>query len=312
MFICEMEYEVTRLTRKPLIHFDNDATSCYDRINVCIANVVSRKFGQSRKVCIVEGRTLAEARYHLKTKLGISDEFVQHCQFHPWFGNGQGAGDSPTKWLVMSSTLFDEYETRATGALYESPDGSWSLQLYLVGFVDDMRNSINGFANPETTMEELCLNAQQDCQLWHDLLGVVNQQLELPKCGYHAFQFEFLPTGEPKLINHPTTELTIIDLNGHPLQITQWPNDKAAKYLGHQESLSNKKSQLEAITMKCDGHARIIHCCHLNRMETTTFYQSIYRPSIGFCLPCSHFTEQELHKAQTRAHRAFIAKMGYN
>ena len=162
VFIREMEYEITRMTRKPLIHFDNDATSCCDRINVCIANVVSRKFGQRQKVCIVEGRTLAEARYHLKTKLGVSDEFVQHCRFHPWFGNGQGAGDSPTKWLVMSSTLFDEYESRATGALYESPDGTWSLQLFLVGFVDDVRNAINKFSHQDATMEELCMSAQHD------------------------------------------------------------------------------------------------------------------------------------------------------
>ena len=138
VFLREMEYEITRLTRKPLIHFDNDATSCYDRINVCIANVVSRKFGQHRKVCIVEGRTLAEAWYHLKTKLEVSEEFVTHCRLHPWFGNGQGAGDSPAKWLVLGSTLFDEYEVRATGSLYESPNGTWSLQLFLIGFVDDI------------------------------------------------------------------------------------------------------------------------------------------------------------------------------
>ena len=300
------------MTRKPAIHFDNDATSCYDQINVCIANIVSRKFGQSKKVCIVEGRTLAEARYHLKTKLGVSDEFVQHCQFHPWFGSGQGAGDAPTKWLVMGSTLFDEYECRATGALYESPDGSWSLQLFLVGFVDDTRNTINQFGNHNAMMEELCMNAQNDCQLWHDLLGVVNQQLELPKCGYHALAYEFLPTGKPKLINHPNAEITLVDMAEQPLRINQWPNDKAAKYLGHQASLSNKQSQLQALTNKCDTHSRVIHCCHLNWFEVHTFYQAIYHPSIGFCLPCSHFTVQELSKAQLKAHRAFITKSGYN
>ena len=163
----------------------------------------------------------------------------QHCRLHPWFGSGQGAGDSPTKWLVLGSTLFDEYETRATGALYESPDGSWSLQIFLVGFVDDTRNAINRLANHNTTMADLCLSAQKDCQLWHDLLGVVNQQLELPKCGYHALAYDFLPTGEPKLINCPNAEIVLIDLTGQPLQITQWPNNKAAKYLVHQESLSN-------------------------------------------------------------------------
>ena len=102
---------------------------------------------------------------------------------------------------MLSSTLFDEYETRATGALYESPDGSWSIQLFLVGFVDDTRNAINGFADHNATLADLCLRAQQDCQLWHDLLGVVNQQLELPTYGYHAFEYDFLPNGEPCLIN---------------------------------------------------------------------------------------------------------------
>ena len=33
---------------------------------------------------------------------------------------------------------------------------------------------------------------------------------------------------------------------------------------------------------------------------------------MGYCLPCSHFTEKELHKTQTKAHRAFVAKTGYN
>ena len=84
-FTREMEYKITWLTCKPLIHFDSDATSCYDRINAWIAIVESRKCSQSRKVCIVEGRTLAKTRYHLETKLGVSEEFVKHCQFHPWF-----------------------------------------------------------------------------------------------------------------------------------------------------------------------------------------------------------------------------------
>jgi hypothetical protein len=100
-FLRELEYEITRLTRKPIVHFDNDATSCYDRIPVFIANVISRKYGMDRRVCIVQGRTLAEAKYYLKTKLGISESYIQHCRAHPFFGNGQGAGDSPQKWLFM-------------------------------------------------------------------------------------------------------------------------------------------------------------------------------------------------------------------
>ena len=148
--------------------------------------------------------------------------------------------------------------------------------------------------------------------LWHDLLGVINQKLELSKCGYYALEYKFLPPGEPKLINHPNAEITLVDTEGQILQIQQWPNNKAAKYLGLQESLSNMTSQLQALTKKCDSHSRVIHCCHLNWTKVNTFYQAINSPSVGFCLPCSHFTGKELHKAQSKAHQAFITKSGYN
>ena len=160
---------------------------------------------------------------------------------------GQDAGDSPMKWLVLSSTLLDEYDTWATGALYKSPNGSWSIQLFLVGFVDNARNAIIGFGGHHATMADLCLSAQCDCQLWQDLLGVVNQQLELLKCGYHAMAHEFQPTREPTLIISPEAEIVLIHRTGRPLQITQWPNNRETKYLGHQESLSNKKPHLDLI-----------------------------------------------------------------
>ena len=109
-----------------------------------------------------------------------------------------------------------------------------------MGFVDDVRNAIkNGFADHDTRLSDLCLRAQKNCQLWHDLRGVVNQQLELPKCWYHAFEYDFLPTREPHLLNIPETEIILMDMTGQPFHITQWPNDKASKYLGHRESLSN-------------------------------------------------------------------------
>ena len=64
LIIRELEYEIGRLTCKPSIHFDNDATSYYGRIPCFLANLASRKYGMHKKVCIVQGRTLEEAKYH--------------------------------------------------------------------------------------------------------------------------------------------------------------------------------------------------------------------------------------------------------
>ena len=68
LFIRELEYEIGRITRKSSLHFDNDATSCYDRILCFLANLASQKYGMQKKICVVQGKTLAEAKYFLKTK----------------------------------------------------------------------------------------------------------------------------------------------------------------------------------------------------------------------------------------------------
>jgi hypothetical protein len=129
--------EITRLSRKPCIKNAEDATACYDRIIPGVGNLASRAFGMHRFVALVQGKTLEEVRYHLKTKLGISDENYKHCDIYPIYGTGQGSGNSPTVWLVISSILFDCYESKAFGATFESPDRTLRLRLFRAGFVDD-------------------------------------------------------------------------------------------------------------------------------------------------------------------------------
>ena len=62
VYVEELEYEICRATRTPLGKGDYDASSCYDRIHCFLANVVSQKYGLDRKVCIVQGRTLQQAK----------------------------------------------------------------------------------------------------------------------------------------------------------------------------------------------------------------------------------------------------------
>ena len=95
------------------------------------------------KVCVVQGATLRQAKYYLKTNLGISPEHVSHTQEAPWFGTGQGSGNSPMYCLVISNTLFDIFQAKSTGgATYQSPDISMTLRLFQLGFVDDVMNTV--------------------------------------------------------------------------------------------------------------------------------------------------------------------------
>ena len=114
--------EITRLSRKPCIKNAEDATACYDRIIPGLGNLACRSHGMHRCVALVQGKTLQDVHYHLKTNLGVSEENYKHCEIHPIYGTGQGSGNSPIIWLVISSVLFNCYESKAHGATFECPD----------------------------------------------------------------------------------------------------------------------------------------------------------------------------------------------
>jgi hypothetical protein len=129
--IEELQYEISRASKRPLIHMDYDATACYDRITMNLASLISRAYGQHRSIVFINAKTLKSAKYILKTKLGISETAYQHCTAHPIYGSGQGAGNSSGIWCVISSVSFDLYEEKAHGAHFESPDGKYKVHIYI-------------------------------------------------------------------------------------------------------------------------------------------------------------------------------------
>ena len=311
LVIRELEYEMNRLTRKPSVHFNNDATSCYDRIPCFLANLASRKYGMNKKICIVQGKTLEEAKYHLKTKLGVSDDFIQHSKAYPIYGTGQGSGNSPTYWLFISSTLFDMYDRSASGSKYASPDNTVSLILRAIGFVDDVRTTTNAFDDNTITLETLTQTAARNAQMWHDILSTTNQALELSKCGYHIIAYDFQPDGTPTLINSPNNQIQIQDNHTQPLPIQQWPNTSATKYLGAYKCIAHQDKQAFTLKSKCNHFAKVIQASHLTRRETQVFYWSIFKLSANYVLPSTYFSKDELSKIQSASHSAMVARIGY-
>jgi hypothetical protein len=77
-FLEELKTDIAYCSRKPIINFDNDASSCYDQIIASLSSLINRKYGQNRHVVMVNASTLKAAKYQLKTALGITDTFITH------------------------------------------------------------------------------------------------------------------------------------------------------------------------------------------------------------------------------------------
>ena len=143
--IEEFQYEISRASKRPLVHLDYDATACYNRIILPMASLISRAHGQHHSIVLINTTTLKSVRYLLKPQLGISSTSYSHSKLFPIYGSGQGSDNSPGLWCTISSILFDVYKQQACRASFYSPDQMIAVKLYMIGFVDDTSGSTNDF-----------------------------------------------------------------------------------------------------------------------------------------------------------------------
>lgn len=313
----ELKYDLSYLTRRSLFNFDNDATSCYDRILVPLASLINRKYGLDRHIVSIHAETLRQANFRLKTLAGVSDISYRHSHAFPIHGTGQGSGNSPCIWLFISSTLFDIHESQAHGATFISPDGSTRVHLSMVGFVDDSTGSCNDFQpSTQQPLQNLFQRMQRDAQLWNDLLYCSGGKLELPKCSFHVLHFNFLPNGKPiPSIEQFDNHIHIRDAESQTsIPIPSKRSFETHKTLGHQKSpfTSTPKREIQELQKKAERIAILIATSPIPRHGALLAYHTIFVPSIKYTLPQSFFPQQSLDQAQRKSIQHIIAKCGYN
>jgi hypothetical protein len=123
VFIEELQLEISRATRKPVVLTNYDAKACYDLIIPNLGMTVGPKFGVPATVTESNASTLEQVEFHVRTELGISPTGYHHEREFPIHGTGQGSANSPAIWCFLSSTLFDCYDTQADLAAYWDAQG---------------------------------------------------------------------------------------------------------------------------------------------------------------------------------------------
>jgi hypothetical protein len=83
VFLEELQFELSRLTRRTMAQTNYDATSCYDRIIPNLASMVtSQTYGVPKSVTASNAETLLHASYHIRTDLGLAEEGYSHSLEH--------------------------------------------------------------------------------------------------------------------------------------------------------------------------------------------------------------------------------------
>ena len=312
----EFQYEISRASKRPLIHLDYDATACYDRIVMNFGSLASRSFGQHRSIVFINASTLEQAKYYLKTQLGISERSYKHCKIFPIYGSGQGAGNSPAIWCVISCVLFDAYEERAHGATFKSPDGTVQARVFMIGFVDDTSGSTNDFDLPQSADPTHYIQlATHDAQRWNDVLSVSGGALQTTKCSYHFVFYTFTVDGVP-MMQHgefgPRIQIQFTR-DTDPKDLKQISAYASHKTLGvHKAPSSTDTSLFNALKVKNAAHTTTMACSPFSRTDAWAYYHAVYLPSITYPFPSSSLSEEHCTKLQRQFKRVLLPKCGYN
>ena len=306
-----LQYDYAALTRWPSIKFNNDATSCYDRIIPSVSNVIARSMGLHTNIAQIHGDMLENAVYRIKTQLGISKGHYSHTTDSPVFGSGQGSCASPPFWLLNCSVYFDLYDSECYGATYYDMNGDRQLKMGMGGYVDDNGLNVNSRPSDEVT---LVGRATHDAQLWSDILWASGGALEHPKCSYHYLQTEFTDTGRPFFRGGQFgSPIVIKDSSDNKTTLTHLSAYTPFKTLGtYQAATHCQKTQFEVLKKKATNLSRILALSYCSANAAWLFYSSIFMKGIGYPLSVSRLTTTQLQALQGPIVSLTLNRMPYS
>jgi len=124
--------------------------------------------GSNPKYISLHTQTQHKLHYHLKHKYSISPEYNSHTTEQPWYGMGQGAGDTSNQWVIGTDSMANAYSKKAQGWTIPSPSMQHSIKQDLLAFI----NNVNLFIGKpaDITEEEFLAIAQADINCWHSIL----------------------------------------------------------------------------------------------------------------------------------------------
>ena len=309
-----LQADLSCLQRTPLIRFNNDASSCYDRIPPNLSNLCLRSFGMPKNVASIQGAMLQGARYHTRTSLGVSDAHYSHTPENPVFGTGQGSAGSPCAWGKIASRALDLHAQHNHGANYRDPLDHHQVKINMMGYVDDNNITVSsGPLSPSNTTESLIHKAQQDAQLWHDILHATGGALNLGKCFYQAISHHFTTSGTPAITQLDTdTDITIVDPDGNPQKIRNLSPFTSYRSLGFYQSMSGLKAkQRDVVKEKVAMHARKLAMSHVSARAAWIHYTSVFLPSVLYPLSLSYLPKSTLQDIQRPYTSILLNKMHF-
>ena len=307
LMLKELTYQVSAMSRTDIATFDNDASSCYDRIVTRFALLCCRAHGVPEGPCKMTAEVLDNVIHKIKTAYGISDDFYNNSPDSPIHGVGQGSQDGPGLWGVSSSVTFRAADRLSTGLTcvnpcYDIPHRQISHSRKQDGFIDDVTGWFNRMLQelrlrypnitvPQFSVSDLAEGMQNDAMIWQTMLEISGGKLAVHKCLYYLGHWRWTKDGVPELT--PASDIgNLIMLNDDsgPIAIPHFDPKEAHLTLGVWKSPGGDlRQQFAHLMTKSKRWTQSMTAAPLTKDEAHLSFTRIYIPSLRYGLGTCFF-----------------------
>jgi hypothetical protein len=168
------------------------------------------------------------------------------------FGAGQGSGNSPFIWTLISSEMIKIYDKYAKGAEYKDPQDKYTTNLKMTAYVDDINAHMTH--NKNQTNKQIKQEIKRNAIIWEMILYITGGKLSATICTFYINKLKFSTTSRP---NHNSTKADSITIQTHSedIKITGISTDTYHKSLGYLQLIGKtRQKQVETINKKWKIH----------------------------------------------------------
>jgi hypothetical protein len=290
-----------------------DISACFDRILPSLIALLNRRNGCPKSAVAMHADTLKASKYFLKTQNGVSETWYSN-ETNPVYGNGQGAGDSPSQWSQESAMMFDLYQGLVDGTTISNRQGAIMAKIPLTAFADDT-NLLGNNDDRSKSKEDMINEVERAFRHWNGLLHATGHSMEIGKCASYISFWEFQDDGFAYTIlpEEHGQEIKIQNIHGQEETIPQLKANEAQRLLGVMKCpIGDQQAEIQRLKSKSDQYATRINSNALTRIEAKLAYEVFYIPALRYSLNITSINQMDMETIQSKATIAFLSAQGYN
>jgi hypothetical protein len=165
-----------------------DTSNCYDQIAHAMASLIFQSFGVKSAAVSSMLETIQEMKFFLRMAYGDSKTFAGSFTKIKMQGLGQGNGDSPAGWCVISIVILWGHGAKGHGAQFIAPMSLVQRSLLAILYVNNT-DLLHINMDAEELIDEVHTAIQNAIADWSKLLIATGGSLKPEKCFYHLIDF---------------------------------------------------------------------------------------------------------------------------